>query len=233
MNGSASTRGAAAAALKVAMVAAMLLLAAGVSQADPGGGRGSGRGGGAQGRVGDRGYSGGSPRAYARGGDRGDGGRAYRGGGGGRSSGGGRAWVGGGGSFPGPVAGIRGGGSRAYGGVRYYRGGRYSYRPYGYRFYRPRTFVRFGIGWGSPYYYEPVPYPVAVGPGASIDVTNLPPEGCYYYDPFCDRQFVDLDDYTDHLESIDHARTIEVVQRDSGERLWTLELAGGAWRVAP
>ena len=204
MNGLVSVRGAGSAALRVALLAAMLMLAAGLSQAAPDGGRA---------------YSGGGGRAYS-----GGGGRAY-------SGGGGRTYSGGGGRA------YSGGGGRTYGGGgRYYGGGRYR-GPYGYRSMHPRTFVSLGIGPGLPYYYPPAyryyvePYPVEVESGTSIDVTNEPPAGCYYYDRFCDRQFSNLDDYTDHLESQDHPKTIEIVQKDSGDGLRTLEFVDGYWSV--
>ncbi len=62
-------------------------------------------------------------------------------------------------------------------------------------------------------------------------MTNDPPAGCYYYDPFCDKRFANLDDYTEHVDSQDHAKTIEIVEKDSGERLRTLEFVGGYWVV--
>ena len=54
------------------------------------------------------------------------------------------------------------------------------------------------------------------GVGHSIDVTNDPPAGCYYYDRFCDRQFSNLDDYTEHVESQDHPKTIEIIRKRLG-----------------
>ncbi len=249
MSGLASARGAASAALRVALFAAMLIVAAGTSQAAPEGGRGSGRGGRTHSGGGNPGYNGGGGRGYGGGGGRtyggggghtygGGGGHTYGGGGGGHTygGGGGRTYGGGGGHY-------YGGGGRYYGGVRYYRGGAGYYGPYGYRYSRPRTFVSFGIGLGLPYYcppayryvVEPYPvvehYPVDVESGRPIDVTNEPPAGCYYYDRFCDRQFSNLDDYTDHIESQNHENTIEIVQRDSGDRLRTLEFVDGLWRV--
>jgi hypothetical protein len=109
---------------------------------------------------------------------------------------------------------------------------------------------------GVPYYRPPAyryyvePYPVETESGTSIvtpsqlppvetesstqvDVTNEPPAGCYYYDRFCDRQFSNLDDYTEHVESQDHPKTIEIIQNDSGDTLRTLEFVGGYWSVQP
>jgi hypothetical protein len=251
MIGLASPRGAGSAALRVALLAAMLVLAAGTSQADPGDGRGYGRGGRMHGGAGERGHDRGGDRTRRGGGDRdygradgGHGGRSYGGGGqsyggGGRSYGGGSQSYGGGGRSYGGGGHSYYGGGQTYGGyyrggVRYYDGGRY-YGSYGYRYARPRTIVRFGIGLGLPYYCPPAyryyahPYPVSVESG--IDVTNEPPAGCYYYDRFCDRQFANLDEYTDHLDDQDHPQTIEIVREDSGDAIRTLEFVGGYWSV--
>jgi hypothetical protein len=75
------------------------------------------------------------------------------------------------------------------------------------------------------------PPPIGTDPGAQVDVANEPPAGCYYYDRFCDRRFSNLDEYTEHVESQDHPKTIEVIRQDSGGRLRTLEFVGGVWRV--
>lgn len=232
MNSLAGARDAGSAALRVALLAAMLMFAAGASQAAPGGGRGAGGGGRAYSAGGGRSYSGGGGRTYGGGsptylgggsGSYGRGGRAYGGGGGRTYGGGGRTYLGGGGRY--------------FGAGRYYHGGGRYYGPYGYRYIHPRTFVSFGIGLGFPYYYPPdygyyvKPYSVEVQSGTSIDVSNEPPAGCYYYDRFCDRQFSNLDEYTHHLESQDHPKTIEVVQKDSGDTLRTLEFVDGYWSV--
>ena len=133
-----------------------------------------------------------------------------------------------------------GGGS----GYRYGGGYRYHYYPsYRYRYHSyPRSYVSFGFGFGTPYYYCR-PYPVYVHrrtvyvePSPTyaepeIDVTNLPPAGCYYYDRFCDETFSSLDDYTDHIQEKDHDQTIEVVDKRSGNSVRTLEFVGGYWRV--
>jgi hypothetical protein len=92
---------------------------------------------------------------------------------------------------------------------------------------------------GPPVETEPGPYvntpdqppPAETESGTRIDVANEPPAGCYYHDRFCDRQFSDLDEYTEHVESQDHPKTIEIVRQDSGARLRTLEFVGGYWRV--
>src|SRR5205085_2893953 len=64
-----------------------------------------------------------------------------------------------------------------------------------------------------------------------IDVTNEPPAGSKYYDSFCNRQWSNLDDYTEHLQHEHHAQTIEVVDRRSGNALRTLEFVDGYWQV--
>jgi hypothetical protein len=210
--------------LKISLLTAMLLFAAVTSFAQAG--HGGGRGGFARG---------GGGRAFATGGARVYGG-AYR-----YPAGGGHPVSGGGVRY-------YGGGAHAYyGGPAHYHGW-YGYRPYGY--YYPHSYVSFNFGWGAPYYYYPAPVyvvpgvvtapdpaptqaapPVVTDPSTPFDVTNEPPTGCYYYDPFCQQQFTNLDDYTDHLASHDHAKTIDIFVTSSGEKLRTLEFAGGYWRV--
>jgi hypothetical protein len=75
--------------------------------------------------------------------------------------------------------------------------------------------------------------PRAIAPesGAQVDVENLPPAGTYYFDRFCGRQFANLDEYTDHIDQQDHAKTIEIVEQATGERVRTLEFVGGYWSV--
>jgi hypothetical protein len=223
------TRGAASAALRVVLLAAAVMLTAGTSQADRNDGRESGQG--------ERTYSGGG-RTHAGDGRSHGGGTRYRSGG--SSYGGGAEYRSGGSSYDGGV-GYRSGGSSCDGGVRYrsgggyYGGGRHYSGGYGYRSYRPRTFISFGFG--IPYHPRPVyhyyadPYPVAVESHTTIDVTNEPPAGCYYYDRSCDREFSNLDDYTDHLDQQDHEKTIEIIQRNSGDAIRTLEFVGGYWSV--
>jgi hypothetical protein len=220
MNGLASTRGVGFTALGAVLLAATLMLAAGPSQASPHGGRGSGGG-----WHGGGGYGGGGGRSYG-------GGHAYRSGGDGRAyADRGARFYGGGGRNYG------GGGGRYYGGGRAFYGGGRFYGHYGYRYVHPRSYTRFSIGIGVPYYYPPAyryyvePYPVEVESSTSIDVTNEPPANCYYYDRFCDLQFSNLDDYTDHVENQDHPRTIEIVDKDSGDTIRTLEFVGGYWSV--
>ncbi len=140
------------------------------------------------------------------------------------------------------------------GGGHYYPGGGYDYRPwYGYHpyYYHPHAYMSFGFGWGWPAYYYYAPYPVVVqqqvvvpgttdearsgtsmvDPTTTFDVTNAPPDGYFYYDKYCDQRFKDLDDYTDHLRSHDHAPTVEILQNEDGSRLHTLEFDGSVWRV--
>lgn len=241
MSGLASVRGKGSAALRVALLAAMMILAAGTSQADPDGGRGSGRGGRTHNGGGDRSYDGGGDRDHNGGGGRtysNGGDRRFKGGGDRTYGGGGRPYIGGGGRACGDRGGpVYGGGGRYYGGGRNYHGGGRYCGPYGDRYIRPRTFVSFGIGLGLPYDCPPAyryhvdRYPVEVESGLSIDVTNDPPAGCYYYDRYCDRQFSNLDDYTVHLERQNHAMMIEIIRMDSGDGLRTLEFVDGYWRV--
>ena len=238
MSGLAMARSAGRAALRVALLASMLMLVAGTSQADQRGGHSSGntaRSYGGSGHVyggGGTHAQGGSGRAYAGGGHAysGGGGRAYSGGSPAYSGGSGRVYAGGGRAYA--------GGGRTYGGAGYYRGGLRYHGGGGYRYVHPRSYVGFGIGYGSPYYYYPPAYayyaepcPVAVEAGAQIDVTNEPPAGCYYYDRFCDRRFSSLDEYTEHIENQDHPNTIEVVEKGSNDALRTLEFVRGYWQV--
>ncbi len=131
---------------------------------------------------------------------------------------------------------------RYYGGTRYYRdyGPRryyrewYDARPYLHRYPRTITYVSFGLG--LPYYcpvrYRHVEYRYPVVRYAhEIDVDNLPPRGCYYYDPHCDVEFPDLDSYTEHLDHEGHGVTIEIRDLDSGGYIRTLEFVGGYWVV--
>ena len=205
---------------------------------DSGGSARAYRGGAAYGGSG-RAYSGGSGRAY-------NGGGSYAYGGDTRTyGGGGRIYAGGGRRYKGPSyfgGGARvlvGGGSYCYGSpVRYYSP---------VRVRRPQVYVGFGFGGGysnccyrpayvygvapRPVYVEPAPVYVEPDQGVEIDVENEPPAGCYYYDPFCDQQFSNLDDYTQHLQDHHHSQTISIVEKDSGNTLRTLEFVNEAWQV--
>ncbi len=64
-----------------------------------------------------------------------------------------------------------------------------------------------------------------------LDVENEPPAGAYYRDRFCNRTFSTLDDYTEHLDNEHHSQTIDIIERDSGKRLRTLEFVDGYWQV--
>jgi hypothetical protein len=156
----------------------------------------------------------------------------------------------GGGRYGGP--GSWGGGARVLvrGGTSCYGSAVRYYSPY--RTPRPQTYIRFGFGGGysstycppayvydvapapvyverAPAYVDPAPAPPDQGP--EVDVANEPPAGCYYYDPFCDQRFPNLDDYTQHLQDHDHSQTISVVEQDSGDTLRTLEFVNGVWQV--
>ena len=183
------------------------------------------------------------------------GGGTRPGGGGSHSYGGGTSTWGGSGAYGGghsrtyvrrgPVAygggsGCYGGGSGYYGGgASYYGGAPYcaprSYAPVVYRYARPRSYTTFRIGIG--YYCPPSyrvydrPAPVVVEPELQVDVENEPPAGCYYYDSFCQREFATLDEYTEHVDNENHAKTIEIIERDSGEPVRTLEFVDGYWGV--
>ena len=110
------------------------------------------------------------------------------------------------------------------------------------RYYRPRVFIGLGLGFGHAYYHRPR---VVVrdryiyrnddvrdrrAPLADdFDVTNEPPPGCYYHDRFCDRDFSNLDDYTEHVLDERHSQTIDIIERRTGDRLRTLEFVNGEW----
>jgi hypothetical protein len=147
--------------------------------------------------------------------------RAYGGGGGRADHGGRRVYV----STP-----------RYRGGAGYYYGGTWYRSPVDYRYAGPRVHVT--LGFGMPWCYCPPAYrrvvvsrPVVVEEVYEIDVDNLPPDGCYYYDPFCDREYPDLDTYTEHVDHEGHAGTIEIRYLDSGDYVRTLEFVGGFWIV--
>ncbi len=177
--------------------------------------------------AGRGGFGGG--HAVGRGGASFSGGGHFHGGGGGHSWGGGRGFVGGG---------------RSWGGGR----GFYGRGWYGPRHYRPHTVVRFGLGldfgypvydpyWDYPY-YVPAPYPVYVDHPVYVDrpvvmdgdeISNEPPDGCYYYDPYCRRRFSSLDRYLDHLKDYDHPEKIDVVRKDDDSTRGTWEYSHGRW----
>ncbi len=239
------------ASLRVTLLAVMLMLTAGASQADRDGARGSRRGG--------RSHESGSVRSKSGGGDvdrmyaRSSSERRFKGDawGGGRPNGGRsiRTWSGGGRNYGGGHAYNSGHsrthvrrGSVAYrGGVSYYGGvrdcGPRYHRPVVYGYARPRTYVSFGIGVGSGYYCPPAyryhdrRAPIVRETESQIDVENEPPAGCYYYDPYCERDFSNLDEYTDHIDREGHAKTIQIIERDSGDPVRTLEFVGGYWSV--
>ena len=234
------------AATALALLALMLITSAGTSAAQS---RGQWRGGGGDGgRRGGPAYSGGA-RGFT------GGGQAYSGGG----SRGGYVRGGHGGAYGGGYGGgYRCGYPGAYRGGCGYRGG-YGYhyrRPHayiGFSFGAPSYY--------EPYYYDPYydeqyahSYDVETDPevresrstvvepaparrvtgedSGEIDVTNEPPAGCYYYDRVCDRRFASLDDYTNHIDKQDHAKTIEIIRSSDGQFVRKLEFSGEYWGLA-
>jgi hypothetical protein len=140
----------------------------------------------------------------------------------------------------------RGGGSRDHGGYRDRGGSRHGggygdnwrHRDYPRRHvWRSRPIVRLNVGWGYPYYHSPryrhyyARRPVVRTYVPEIQVDNYPPAGCDYYDPYCQRTFESLDEYTEHLDGADHDEFVEILDSDSGEYVRTLELVGGYWGV--
>lgn len=246
-----------AAALCAAVIAATMLVGAQASFAQREGTRGdrpawrTTNRGGERGQVrskGDGGRTRGGDRAY-RGGERSrSGGDARWKGDGGRTRGDDRAYRGGDVRWKGDGGRVRGDGWRSrdryrdrshttynppryYGGPRYYYRDTYYRRPVVYRY--PRSYVSVGIG--LPYYCPPAwryrvvrkPYVVDY----AIEVNNLPPAGCYYWDPHCRLEFSDLDSYTDHVDHEGHAYTVEILEFDTGNYVRTLEFSAGYWIV--
>ncbi len=134
-----------------------------------------------------------------------------------------------------------GGGYREYRGPRHgggYYGDGWRHRDYPRRTYwRSRPVVRLHVGWGYPFYCSPryryrvVHRPLVRTYVPEIQVDNYPPAGCYYWDPYCQRSFENLDDYTEHLDGADHDEIVEIVDEDTGEYVRTLEMSGGYWSV--
>ena len=153
--------------------------------------------------------------------ERGRGGDGYRGGGGHGGYGGGGGWR-------------DGGGYRDHGG---YRDG-WRHRDYPRRHvWRSRPIVRLHVGWGYPYYHSPsyrhyyARRPIVRTYVPEIQVDNYPPAGCYYWDPYCQRTFESLDEYTEHLDGADHDELVEILDQDTDDYVRTLELVGGYWGV--
>ncbi len=64
---------------------------------------------------------------------------------------------------------------------------------------------------------------------ARIAITNQPPAGYYYYDPYCEREFSTLDLYLEHLQGYDHAWLVEAVEIETGRPVHAYEYLGGRW----
>ncbi|MBI5168403.1 MAG: hypothetical protein HZA61_02845 [Candidatus Eisenbacteria bacterium] len=134
-----------------------------------------------------------------------------------------------------------GGGYREYRGPRHgggYYGDGWRHRDYPRRTYwRSRPVVRLHVGWGYPFYCSPryryrvMHRPLVRTYVPEIQVDNYPPAGCYYWDPYCERSFENLDDYTEHLDGADHDEIVEIVDEDTGDYVRTLEMSGGYWSV--
>lgn len=164
--------------------------------------------------------------------------RGVHGSGGSRSyGGGGRSYAGGAHMYGGGTR-YYGGGTRYYGGGARYYGGGYRYYP-GRRYFYRRPALRVGIGFGfgyGPYYdpwYYPVPYPVYEPAPVvhEVVINDAPPDGCYYYDAFCGQRFSSLDAYLDHLDTHNHDAFLEVIDRQSGDRVHIYEYSNRNWRV--
>jgi hypothetical protein len=64
-----------------------------------------------------------------------------------------------------------------------------------------------------------------------LDVENEPPAGTYYHDPYCNKNFSTLDEYTDHFQTKNHQKTLDIIDRESGKLVRTLEFVEGYWQV--
>ncbi len=117
------------------------------------------------------------------------------------------------------------------GGGGYVRFGHFYGRPYGHRHFvhvYPRHY-----GYGHYYYSYPRPfrhlYPR--GHSFSISISNVPPGGYYYYDPYCRERFATLDLYLDHLYGFGHPRIIEAIATQGGSPAYACRYDGGRWRI--
>ncbi len=189
-----------------------------------------GRGGGGFG--GGRGYSGGGSWGGHSGGSS-WGGRSGGSSWGGRSGGG--SWggrSGGGGYWGGRSGGSGYWGGRSYPGTRFYGYGRQRFFG-GRRFFYPhssRVFFDFDFGYPYPVYYYPYP---AYGYGPAypvpVEIGNYPPDGYYYYDPYCEETFSSLDGYLRHLRSADHPQVIDLMDRSTDRPAGSFEYVDGSW----
>ncbi|MFN8588998.1 MAG: hypothetical protein U0704_14500 [Candidatus Eisenbacteria bacterium] len=231
-------RSAGACALGAALVAVMLMAAAATGRAQGGEGREYRRGdrpdAPSRERVQPAPSSGGEKWRRSEGGRR-EGGRDA--GGYGSAPGGGDKWRRGELEHRGGGRGWNDGGWRGHGGDRGWYGGGRHYSPPRRYWRRPHSSFRVQIG--LPYYYPYWSYrrhyvirrPVVREYVPQIEVENDPPAGCYYWDPYCDRGWDTLDEYTEHLDGADHGNTVEIVDESSGEWVRTLVFVEGYWSV--
>ena len=85
----------------------------------------------------------------------------------------------------------------------------------------------YGYGYGYGYSCAPNAY----GPGFSTSfvLTNLPPAGYYYWDPYCQSRYGSLDFYLSHFDDVDHRRVVEVIDVDSGRPVYEYRYSRGRW----
>lgn len=117
-----------------------------------------------------------------------------------------------------------------------YHGGRSYHAPRPRYWHRPYRSIRIGIGlpYDYPYWshrHYVVRRPVVREYVPQIEVDNEPPVGCYYWDPYCEREWTTLDEYTEHLDGADHGETLDILDSSSGDWVRTLEFEGGYWSV--
>jgi hypothetical protein len=111
---------------------------------------------------------------------------------------------------------------------RRYRGGDDGGARYGYR-------ARYG--YSRSYSYEPTyrRRPVYGGYGSpgfslSVGISNLPPAGYSYYDPYCGESFASLDLCRAHFGGCHHPRVIQVVAVGGGDPVGSYCWNDGGWR---
>ncbi|HEY3215932.1 MAG TPA: hypothetical protein VGK93_05525 [Candidatus Eisenbacteria bacterium] len=92
------------------------------------------------------------------------------------------------------------------------------YPYHGYRYYGYPAFC------GGPRYYgSPAEF------SFDFSITNVPPPGYFYYDPYCEARFSTLGIYAAHLHGHRHPRIVQVLSIDTGELAYACRYAEGGW----
>ena len=63
----------------------------------------------------------------------------------------------------------------------------------------------------------------------SVAIGDFPPDGCYYYDPYCEESFASLDIYLDHIHRHHHPRVFQVIAIDGGYPVSSYCWSDGGW----